>query len=674
MMSKNNQCPESPAGLKWPQGDKNPRSNKPVGTPKGDTKTIAATPRGDTKALLNEHGDGTQPGDTDPTKEFYKIFEINNPSERRSSLARSPPRSQRSSESDTSITKSDGQAENRKKRKWDQSKIEEPTSSSKRSIEEESITNTLKWMGMIMEISKELDELIKKNSNTQRGIKEMAIRLRRATTSKIITETQEALRNAAREMEGAKETMYHEKPETQLPISNIPIDCTHTDFRNLAKKEWDKKAYRCSDVIVGNPIDSGIETQIVLLESDDPEMEARIQRLYRDRFPELTDVKKEIGMIERVTSSRMGENKILSRAKIIKASYEDDEKRLWKVLTEIKEEVKDEKRISIHHLKNISLNRLRKMIEMIFNSLEIKVEIYTTRTGWKQRESKRSTENKTENKKPTSTLTFEENGLTYKEILTKVKSSLKDEEAANKIKKVKRIKDGKLLMTIENDKGAIRQIKEKFLNIGDSIKIRDTNYKKSKTLIIRGIDEITTKDEITKAIKEATGVEENEMDLSELRPNAQGNQNATLRIDKDKADLILGLKHLRVGIVNCRVQERINVKSCTHCLGYGHSKTECKGPNKQNTCFKCGKEGHQIKECKEKEESCPACGTTGHRRGSMRCASFRKALAVQRKQTEKSIRPSVNSTTSQYESQSEDGYLRTASDASEAEDDTITET
>lgn len=58
----------------------------------------------------------------------------------------------------------------------------------------------------------------------------------------------------------------------------------------------------------------------------------------------------------------------------------------------------------------------------------------------------------------------------------------------------------------------------------------------------------------------------------------------------------------------------------------------------------------------------------------MRCASFRKALAAHRNHTQKSIRPSVNSTTSQYESQSEDGYLRTASDASEAEDDTITET
>jgi hypothetical protein len=66
------------------------------------------------------------------------------------------------------------------------------------------------------------------------------------------------------------------------------------------KKEWSGEVYTNTSVLVGNPLvdvkDSIVKA--VLVEPTDAAMDLSIQRLYRNRFPELASVKEEWAVLE----------------------------------------------------------------------------------------------------------------------------------------------------------------------------------------------------------------------------------------------------------------------------------------------------------------------------------------------------------------------------------------
>ncbi|CAH1384965.1 unnamed protein product, partial [Tenebrio molitor] len=137
--------------------------------------------------------------------------------------------------------------------------------------------------------------------------------------------------------------------------------------------------------------------------------------------------------------------------------------------------------------------------------------------------------------------------------------------------------------------------------------------------------------EVIEALKVRLGdAKDKTWKVSDLRPNRNDTQAVTIVLRKEDAESILAEGYLRIGAVRCRAERRVETEKCRRCWAFDHKTVGCKGPDRRNACYKCGKVGHLAKECQNNLE-CPLCQEVGHRAGEGRCTKFRAALTAQRK-------------------------------------------
>nr|XP_022909384.1 uncharacterized protein LOC111420599 [Onthophagus taurus] len=153
----------------------------------------------------------------------------------------------------------------------------------------------------------------------------------------------------------------------------------YDDWRMIANDRWKEEDYRRTCIVEGNPVwQQNTLTKVVLVEKDDPEMTKSIQQQYRKAFPALSEMHEKMEEMEIVTRSRMRNREITKRERIFKINCDETEKEIWRSLEGLKSEVKTEQRVALHHLRCMPLNKLRKMIEIIFKDTPVEIDIYTT--------------------------------------------------------------------------------------------------------------------------------------------------------------------------------------------------------------------------------------------------------------------------------------------------------
>ncbi|RZC38533.1 hypothetical protein BDFB_014959 [Asbolus verrucosus] len=101
-------------------------------------------------------------------------------------------------------------------------------------------------------------------------------------------------------------------------------------------------------------------------------MNSSIQSLYKRRYPELGDIKEDFEVIEQSFKFRSKKQNEETRKKMVKIVFTGEED-LWKKLKQLKEEVENDKWVSIHHLNFMSNGKLKKMTESIFHRTDTKV-------------------------------------------------------------------------------------------------------------------------------------------------------------------------------------------------------------------------------------------------------------------------------------------------------------
>ncbi|KAJ8932448.1 hypothetical protein NQ314_014644 [Rhamnusium bicolor] len=179
---------------------------------------------------------------------------------------------------------------------------------------------------------------------------------------------------------------------------------------------------------------------------------------------------------------------------------------------------------------------------------------------------------------------------------------------------------------MENNKTEIQKIKKAIEDIAGNMRVKEAG-RDLETIHMRGLDTTATKEEIMESIKKTGDLHTADIRMSELRPNTRNTQAVTITLERTKAEELLKHPYLRVGFSRANMERKINVPRCRKCWAYEHSEKDCKGPNRQNTCYKCGKEGHLAKKFVETEISCPVCQEVGHRAGSARCMAFCRAIS-----------------------------------------------
>ncbi|CAH1107112.1 unnamed protein product [Psylliodes chrysocephalus] len=120
---------------------------------------------------------------------------------------------------------------------------------------------------------------------------------------------------------------------------------------------------------------------------------------------------------------------------------------------------------------------------------------------------------------------------------------------------------------------------------------------KLNAMHVRGMEAESTVDDIKDAVVESTGNWDEENKISELRPLGNDTLAATLTLKTEQGDKIIEDGFLRVGLVKCRVEKRLNVMKCQRCWAHDHYMENCKGPDRSGCCYKCRKKDHNAKEC-----------------------------------------------------------------------------
>lgn len=227
------------------------------------------------------------------------------------------------------------------------------------------------------------------------------------------------------------------------------------------------------------------------------------------------------------------------------------------------------------------------------------------------------------------------NNKTYADVLLNVKKNVDPDKSHVKIQTYRQTKDGSLLLRVRSENDKRETFKKEIQDLlGEDGCVKDTT-----TLVqldILDLDCVTETTDITDALRPFIG-KEPDPKVCIFGPNKGGQYMAVCHVDNQTAQTLLKTG-LKVGWVNCRVRRRLTVPKCFKCLGYGHTKKDCKGTDRRDVCWKCGLAGHVGKACNTKDPTCFLCSEanhdeTKHTPGSGKCKVFRDALEECKKKT-----------------------------------------
>lgn len=221
---------------------------------------------------------------------------------------------------------------------------------------------------------------------------------------------------------------------------------------------------------------------------------------------------------------------------------------------------------------------------------------------------------------------------TYSDILKKVKKDEKLRKLGEDVNKIRKTRTGEMILELKKSQdGNTNKYKEELTKVlGDQANVKLVGSE--KTVVVKDLDEVTTKEEIVEAINGIAPNYKLTLDVvRSLRKGFAGTQVAMLSLPSKLAFDLINLGKIKVGWVVCRLRENTTPIRCFKCLEHGHIAKNCLSKvDRSKCCINCGKGGHTAKMCREKPE-CAICVTNGldanHPTGGRQCPEYKKALA-----------------------------------------------
>lgn len=412
------------------------------------------------------------------------------------------------------------------------------------------------------------------------------------------------------------------------------------EIETLLDQVWPECTFLKVDVEVGNPLRSDAEGDLAVF-VEDPTMSKGISRLFRERYPELTEVNS-------LDEHHEGTTYITSMIKVPEGkTFKVREKYIFKVALMVTAEESDRSeavvdaakklrdlaqecgrsRIRVPIPDNHSAEVTRKVLEYVFANTDMNVTLHVPRNKDTIAERETRPENPVKparTNRDTETIIVKSDERSYAELLKEVKEQVDMNQFGVEVKKVKKTRRGELLLTIKGGEGKANPVKEAIAS-----KLKDAQVKSPKLpetqFQVYGIDATTTPQEVKDAIAKAIGEENEKVAVKSLRPTTNDEQVATVAINRSGDQKLKAVRSVKIGWNYCRVREWVQIPRCHNCQSYGHLAETCKGPNRSSCCWNCGEEGHTASECKN-EKCCLTCGTKGHKSGTRQCAIFKKLL------------------------------------------------
>ncbi|XP_045540354.1 axoneme-associated protein mst101(2)-like [Papilio machaon] len=226
-----------------------------------------------------------------------------------------------------------------------------------------------------------------------------------------------------------------------------------------------------------------------------------------------------------------------------------------------------------------------------------------------------------------------EKGVTYAKALAEAKQKVNLKDLDIESVRFKRAATGASIIEIPGATSAPKadllaeKLREVFGNGGDITVSRPT---KMSELIVAGLDDSVTKEEVVAAVAAKGGCAANCVKVGTLRQERSGLFAVWVSCPVEAAKRVVEGK-LLVGWVSARVKllERRELR-CFRCLHSGHVKARCTAEvDRGLQCYRCGQLGHRAAECNAAPH-CTLCAEAGkaanHLLGSKICSAPKKRM------------------------------------------------
>lgn len=223
-------------------------------------------------------------------------------------------------------------------------------------------------------------------------------------------------------------------------------------------------------------------------------------------------------------------------------------------------------------------------------------------------------------------------GGTYAEILGAMRKDVAPEDSGAEIRAIRKTTAGEVLLELRkcDDRARFQEAIQKA--VGDKGTVRSVSP--SLRLEILDLDALTTKTDVEDALRRDYPTLRGELKVTLFSPNQREQRKALVQMGEEEASPILQKGKMKVGWVVCRVRRRVEVDRCFRCLGYGHTRRGCTGPDRSGDCWRCGGKDHKASTCNA-TPLCALCSVvpeakSDHVQGSGACGVFKEALQAKK--------------------------------------------
>ncbi|XP_049300623.1 uncharacterized protein LOC125774492 [Anopheles funestus] len=184
----------------------------------------------------------------------------------------------------------------------------------------------------------------------------------------------------------------------------------------------------------------------------------------------------------------------------------------------------------------------------------------------------------------------------YADILRRVKADPKLQSLGKQVSKVRRTREGNLIFELKRDNAVSGSDFKDLLqdSVGEVGQV--TVRGNVATLEIRDIDEVTSPEDVERALKARFELGTTRLDIN-IKPAFNGTQTACIKMAAKQALLIAAAREVEIDWSICRIHILPQSRRCFRCWEYNHVQRDCKGPDRRNNCLRCGEEGHQARTC-----------------------------------------------------------------------------